>query len=92
MATYNSINYTRYFFVYCSSLVSLGDETLMYMKRGAFSSSMTRKPYSAIPHDQWINMTMSSKINGGSICISNKPYLVERNIHTATPSQRSLLH
>lgn len=67
LAAYNNTNYTRYITIYWASLQQLNDEQLEHMRNGAFSSSLTGNPYSAIPHDQWIEMTMNkaSKMKGG---------------------------
>ena len=58
-AAYNSLQYTRYLSLYWSEINNLDDEKVWYMKSGLFSASMSGNPFSAMPHDQWIEMTMN---------------------------------
>ena len=69
MAIYDSLHYTRYMSIYWAEMNNLNDEIKKYMDEGLFSASMSGLPFSSIPHDQWIEMTMNkgSKMKGGWI-------------------------
>ena len=64
---YNSFHYSRYLSLYWSEINNLDEEKAFYMRSGLFSASMSGRPFSAIPHDQWIEMTINkgSKMKGG---------------------------
>ena len=69
MASYNNIHYTRYLPVYWSSMKSLPDAQRQWMMDGNFSFSLTGKPFTCIPPDQVIEMTMNkgSKLMSGGV-------------------------
>ena len=56
-------------------------EKLSFMQEGLFASSMTGHPFSALPHDQWIEMTMNkgSKMKGGWIGITQNENVLHIN-------------
>ena len=72
MAAYDSFNYSRHMSVYWSVMSSLDSEKESFLSQGMFASSMTGSPFTALPHDQWIEMTMNkgSKMKGGWIGIT----------------------
>ena len=53
---------------------NLDEEKAFYMRSGIFSASMPGRPFSALPYDQWIEMTINkgSKMKGGWIGITHK--------------------
>ena len=67
MSAYDSLHYCRYLSLYWSSMNNLDEEKASYMKSGLFAASMSGRSFSALPHDQWIEMTMNkgSKMKGG---------------------------
>ena len=69
MAIYDSLHHTRYMSIYWAEMNNLNDEIKKYMDEGLFSASMSGLPFSSIPHDQWIEMTMNkgSKMKDGWI-------------------------
>ena len=69
MAIYDSVHYTRYLSLYWAQMNNLTIEQKSFMKQGLFAASMTSLPFSSIPCDQWIEMTMNkeSKMKGGWI-------------------------
>ena len=65
-------------------LESMSEDKQLFMSDGLFSQSMTGKPYSCLPLDMWIEMTMNkgSKMKAGwSRFLKNEPMLL---IHTRT--------
>ena len=75
---------------------NLDEETTAYMKNGLFSASLSGRSFSAIPHDQWIEVTMNkgSKMKGGWIGITQNESAL--NVHTKTVNKiakvRETLH
>ena len=53
--------------------LSLDEEKSFYKRSGLFSVSMSERAFSALPHDQWIEMIMNkdSKTKGGWIAITH---------------------
>ena len=43
------------------AISSLPDDQAKYMGEGVFAQSMTGKPYSCLPLDLWIEMTMTKR-------------------------------
>ena len=82
MAVYDSTNYTRYMSIYWVEMYNLNEDAKSYMEKGLFTASLTGLPFSTIPHDQWIEMTMNkdSKMKGGWIGFTKNESMV--NIHT----------
>lgn len=82
MAVYDSLHYTRYMTIFWSMMNNLDEETTGYMENGLFSASLRGRRYSAIPHDQWIEVTMNkgSKMKGGWIGITQNESAL--NVHT----------
>ena len=77
-------------------MCNLNEDGKSYMKKALFTASLTGLPFSVIPRDQWIEMTMNkgSKMKGGWIgCTKNESMV---NIHTHTVSDmmqiRDTLH
>ena len=64
---------------YWVEMYNLNEDAKSYMEKGLFSASLTWLPFSAIPHDQWIEMTM---MKGGWIGFTKNVSMV--NIHTHT--------
>lgn len=96
MAVYDNLHYSRYMTVFWASMNNLKEEWATYMRSGLFSASLTGNPYSAIPLDQWIEVTMNkgSKMKGGWIGITKNETRV--NINTRTVNKinnvRQTLH
>ena len=67
MFAYVSLHYSRYLSLYWSDMNNLDEEKAFYKRSGLFSASMSGRPFSALPHDQWIEMAMNkgSKMKGG---------------------------
>ena len=59
MFAYDSLHYSRYLSIYWLEMNNLDEEKAFYMRSGLFSASMSGRPFSALPHDQWIEMTMN---------------------------------
>ena len=59
MFAYVSLHYSRYLSLYWSDMNNLDEEKAFYKRSGLFSASMSGRPFSALPHDQWIEMTMN---------------------------------
>jgi hypothetical protein len=54
MAIYDNLHYTRYMTVYWANMNNLDSTEVQYMRDVLFSASMSGKPFSALPLDQWI--------------------------------------
>ena len=63
------MHYTRNLSLYWAQMNNLTIEEQSFMEQGLFAASMTSLPFSSIPYDQWIVMTMNkgSKMKGGWI-------------------------
>ena len=61
---------------------NLDQEKASYMNAGLFEASISGQSFSALPHDQWIEMMMNkgSKLKGGWIGITQN----EEAAHTST--------
>ena len=92
MAVYDSTNYTRYMSIYWVEMYNLNEDAKSYMEKGLFTASLTELPFSAIPHDQWIEMTVNkgSKMKGGWIGFTKNESMV--NIHTHTDESMVNIH
>ena len=96
MAVYDNLHYTRYMTVYWSTMNNLNEEWAQFMRDGLFSASLSGRPFSAIPLDQWIEVTMNkgSKMKGGWIGITKNEAMV--TIHARTTNKinkvRETLH
>lgn len=82
MSAYDSMHYGRYLPLYWSMMKNLPEERAKYMKEGMLTASITGKPFSSIPFDQWIEMTMNkgSKMKGGWIGITQNEEALQTNI------------
>ena len=65
MSAYDGMHYGRYLPLYWSSIKGLPADKASFMKAGMFTASLTGKPFSGLPYDQWIEVTMNkgSKMN-----------------------------
>ena len=95
MSAYDSLHYSRYLSLYWSGMNNLDEEKALYMRSGLFSASMSGRSFSALPHDQWIEMTMNkgSKMKGGWIVITNNEEALQVNtkvINNITKVKESL--
>ncbi len=59
MQIYDNDKYGKWMVEYWLELSNLPEERVAYMREGLFSQSMTGKPYSCLPLDLWIEMTMN---------------------------------
>ena len=82
MSAYDSLHYGRYLPLYWSMMKQLPAERASFMKAGMFTASITGKPFSSLPFDQWIEMTMNkgSKMKGGWIGITQNEEALQTNI------------
>ena len=80
MFAYDILHYSRYLSLYWSEINNL-DENTFLMKSGLFSASMSGRLFSALPHDQWIEMTMNkgSKMKAGWIGIMHNEEALQVN-------------
>ena len=81
---YDNNKYGRWLTEFWLEISSLPEDKAQYMYEGLFSQSMTVQPYSCLPLDLWIEMTMNkgSKMNGGWYhFLKNEPMLL---FHTRT--------
>ena len=64
---YDHDKYGKWMLQFWLEISSLTQEQEEYMRPGLISQSMTGKPYSCLPHDLWVEMTMNkgSKMNLG---------------------------
>ena len=64
---YDNDKYSKWLVEYWLEVSSLPDEKEKYMREGLFAQSTMGKPYSCIPLDLWIEMTMNkgSKMKAG---------------------------
>ncbi len=92
MAAYDNLHYSRYLRIYWSMMKGLSEEENYYMKQGLFSASLSGLPFSAIPYDQWIEVTMNkgSKMKGAWIGITKNEAMF--NIHTKTVNKVMKVH
>ena len=92
MAVYDNLHYSRYLSIYWSMMKNLNDEVSNHMKQGLFSASLSGLPFSAIPYDQWIEVTMNkgSKMKGGWSGITKNEAML--NIHTKTVNKIMKVH
>lgn len=92
---YDKDKYGRWLVEFWLELCSLPGEKSVYFKDGLFSQSITGKPYSCIPLDMWIEMTMNkgSKMKAGWIRIlKNEKMLLTstRNVNAINRIRTSL--
>ena len=77
-------------------MYNLNEDAKSYMEKGHCTASLTGLPFSAIPHDQWIEMTMNkgSKMKGGWIGFTKNESMVNIHIHTVNDMMqiRDTLH
>ena len=81
---YDNNKYGRWLTEFWLEISSLPDDKAQYMYEGLFSQSMTGQPYSCLPLDLWIEMTMNkgSKMKAEwSHFLKKEPMLL---IHTRT--------
>ena len=65
-----------------SSIGGLPADKASFIKAGMFTASLTGKPFSCLPYDQWIEMTMNkgSKMKGGWIGITQNEKALQTSI------------
>ena len=65
MQIYDHDKYGKWMLQFWLEISSLTQEQEEYMSQDLISQSMTGKPYSCLPHDLWVEMTMNkdSKMN-----------------------------
>ena len=70
LVVYDHTNYAHWLPVFWAMLTTLNSEKKQFLSSN-FAQSMTGKPYSSIPRDMWIEMTMNkgSKMKAGWISI-----------------------
>ena len=95
MFAYDSLHYSRYLSLYWLEMNDLDEEKAFYMRSGLFSASMFVRPFSPLPHDQWIEMIMNkgSKMKGGWIGITHNEEALQVNtkiINNITKAKESL--
>ena len=95
MFAYDSLHYSRYLSLHWLEMNNLDEEKAFDMRSGLFSASMSGRPFSALPHDQWIEMTMNKswKIKGGWIGITHNEQALQINtkvINNITKVKESL--
>jgi len=96
MQIYDNDKYGKWMVEYWLEISNLPEDKASYMRDGLFSQSMTGKPYSALPLDLWIEMTMNkgSKLKAGWLRIlkNEKMLLVDTRIANSVNQVRSSLH
>ena len=67
LQVYDNDEYGRWLVEFWSEISCLQEEKAQYMVDGLFAQPMTGKPYSCLPQDLWIEMTMNkgSKMAAG---------------------------
>ena len=77
LAAYNHVHYTRYLPYYWASMISLEDEVRSHLMNN-FSYSLTGNPFSHLPLDQIIEMTMNkgSKLKSGWYGVTRNLFMV----------------
>ena len=96
MAVYDRINYTRYMTLYWADMMHLTDAQRDFMKTGMFCASISGRPFSALPFDQWIEMTMNkgSKMKSGWVGFTKNESMLYTHAKTISKieSTRQALH
>ena len=95
MLVYDILHYSRYLSLYRSQMNNLDEEKAFYIRSGLFSASMSGRPFSALPHDHWTEMTMNkgSKMKGEWIGITHNEEALQVNskvINNITKVKESL--
>ena len=93
---YDNDKYSKWLVEFWLEISSLPEEKETYLKEGLFSQSMTGKPYSCLPLDLWIEMTMNkgSKMKAGwkHILKNEKMLLAHTKTTNACNKVRNSLH
>lgn len=93
---YDNDKYSRWLVEFWLEISSLPEEKERYMRDGLFAQSMTGKPYSCLPLDLWIEMTMNkgSKMKAGwkRILKNEKMLLTHTRTVNSVNRVRSSLH
>eukprot|EP00794_Sanderia_malayensis_P006688 gene6688-7444_t len=96
MAVYDQINYTRYMTLYWADMMNLTDEQREFMKNGMFCASISGRPFSGLPFDQWKEMTMNkgSKMKSGWVGFTKNESMLYTHTETISKieSTRQALH
>ena len=79
MSAYDSMHYGRYLPL---SMEGIPADKASFIKAGIFTASLTGKPFSGLPYDQWIEMIIKkvSKMKGGWIGITQNGKALQTNI------------
>ena len=93
MFAYDSLHYSRYLSLYWLEMNDLDEEKAFYMRSGLFSASMFVRPFSPLPHDQWIEMTMNKgskmKVDGLALRTTKKRFKLTPRLLTTLQKQRN---
>ena len=96
MRIYDNDKYSKWLLEFWLEISSLPEEKEKYMQDGLFAQSMTGKPYSCLPLDLWIEMTMNkgSKMKAGwkSILKNEKMLLTHTRTVNFVNRVRGSLH
>ena len=79
MSACDSMQYGRYLPL---SMEGIPADKTSFIKAGMFTAFLTGKPFSGLPYDQWIKMTMEkgSKMKGAWIEITQNEKALQTNI------------
>ena len=61
LQVYDNDKYGRWLVEFWLAISCLQEEKAQHMRDGLFAQSMTGKPYSCLPLDLWIEMTMNKR-------------------------------
>ena len=96
LVIYDNNNYGKWLVEYWLEMTNLPPNVSQFMTDGYFSQSMTGNPYSCLPYDLWIEMTMNkgSKMKAGwkSILKNEKMLLTHTMNANSINKIRSSLH
>jgi len=96
LQVYDNTNYGRWLVEFWLEIESLPEDKAQFMAGGLFAQSMTGKPYSCLPLDLWIEMSMNkgSKLKAGWLKIlkNEKMLLTHTRTVNIVNRVRSSLH
>ena len=84
LQVYDNTNYGRWLVEFWLEIESLPEDKAQFMAGGLFAQSMTGEPYSCLPLDLWIEMSMNkgSKLMAGRIKISKNEKMLLTHTRT----------
>ena len=90
MKIYDNDKYGRWLTEFWLTISSFPEDKAIHMRNGLFAQSMTGNPYSCLPLDMWIEMTMNkgSKMKAGWIKILNNEKMLMTNTKNANNINR----